>query len=58
MPVNPPDKWTNSLDMSTYSTPALALQGLSDAWDAYHTTNGTWPTVWVAVGTRVFYGGY
>lgn len=56
---NPPDKWTNSIDLSTYTTPAQALQGLSDAWDAYALAHsGLYPSVWVAVGTRVFYGGY
>lgn len=53
-----PDKWTNVIDLSTFATQTLALQGLSDAWDAFHAANGVYPNVWVAVGTKVFYGGY
>lgn len=54
----PPDKWTDSLDLSQYANTAAVLQGLSDAWTAYYTAHGVYPTVWAVVGTKMLYGGY
>lgn len=55
----PPDKWTDSLDLSQYgSNTAAALQGLSDAWEAFKTYHGVYPNVWAVVGTKMLYGAY
>lgn len=52
----PIDKFTNFVTLPT--DPALALAVLSNAWADYYKKYHTYPTVWVAVGSTVFYGGY
>lgn len=54
---NPPDRWTSYVELGGLS-PADALTALSDAWTAYHTTYGVFPSVYAAFGTKMFYGGY
>jgi len=55
----PPDKWTNYLDTSTIpGGPGAILTALTNAWAAYFGTYGVYPSVWLTVGTVVYFGGY
>jgi hypothetical protein len=55
----PPNKFSNFLDTSTtIGGPTAILTALTDAWAAYFTTYGVYPSVWTTIGSVVYYGGY
>lgn len=53
----PPDKFSNYLSLPT-NNPSANLTALSNAWAAYFTTYGVYPSVWVAIADVLYYGGY
>ena len=54
----PPDKFVGYIDTSLDSSPTAVISALNTAWSNYYTTYGVYPSVWLTVGSVIYYGGY